>query len=82
MAELAAHCRFRDCRHEGEPGCAVQQALGDGSLDARRFEHYLRLKREQAYQELKRDLGAQLAEKARWKKIGQWQKEIQKRTEK
>ena len=82
VAELAAQCRFRDCRHEGEPGCAVQQALGDGSLDARRFEHYLRLKREQAYQELKRDLGAQLAEKARWKKIGQWQKEIQKRTEK
>ena len=79
VAELAAQCRFRDCRHEGEPGCAVQLALGDGSLDARRFEHYLRLKREQAYQEQKRDLGAQLAEKARWKKIAQWQKDLYRR---
>lgn len=82
VAELAAHCRFRDCRHEGEPGCAVQQALGDGSLDARRFEHYLRLKREQAYQEQKRDLGAQLAEKTRWKQIAQWQKDMYRHREK
>ena len=82
VAELAAQCRFRDCRHEGEPGCAVQQALGDGSLDARRFEHYLRLKREQAYQEQKRDLGAQLAEKTRWKKIAQWQKDLYRYREK
>ena len=82
VAELAANCRFRDCRHEGEPGCAVQQALGDGSLDARRFEHYLRLKREQAYQAQKRDLGAQLAEKTRWKQIAQWQKEFLRHREK
>ena len=76
VAELAENCRFRDCRHEGEPGCAVQLALGDGRLDARRFEHYLRLQREQAYQAQKRDLGAQLAEKTRWKQIAQWQKEF------
>lgn len=82
VAELAAHCRFRDCRHEGEPGCAVQQALGEGGLDARRFEHYLRLKREQAYQSQKRDLGAQLAEKARWKQIAQWQKDLYRHREK
>ena len=82
VAELAAHCRFRDCRHEGEPGCAVQQALGDGSLDFRRFEHYLRLKREQAYQAQKRDLGAQLAEKTRWKQIAQWQKDMYRHREK
>ena len=82
VAELAAKCRFRDCRHEGEPGCAVQLALGDGSLDARRFEHYLRLKREQAYQAQKRDLGAQLAEKTRWKQIAQWQKDMYRHREK
>ncbi len=82
VAERAANCRFRDCRHEGEPGCAVQLALGDGSLDLRRFEHYLQLRREQDYQAQKRDLGAQLAEKTRWKKIGQWQKDIQKNREK
>ena len=82
VAELAAKCRFRDCRHEGEPGCAVQLALGDGGLDARRFEHYLRLKREQAYQAQKRNLGAQLAEKTRWKQIAQWQKEFMRHREK
>ena len=82
VAELAARCRFRDCRHEGEPGCAVQLALGDGSLDARRFEHYVRLKREQAYQAQKRDLGAQLAEKTRWKQIAQWQKDMYRHREK
>ena len=78
VAALAEQCRFRDCRHAGEPGCAVQQALADGRLDARRFEHYLRLQREQAYQAQKRDLGAQRAEKARWKEIACWVKEINK----
>ena len=77
VAELAGQCRFRDCRHEGEPGCAVQQALGEGSLDFERFEHYLRLKREQAYLELRRESSANRAEKTRWKKIACWQKEIQ-----
>jgi ribosome biogenesis GTPase / thiamine phosphate phosphatase len=82
VAALAEQCRFRDCRHEAEPGCAVQRALGDGSLEPRRFAHYLSLKREQAYQEQKRDLGAQLAEKARWKKIAQWQKDLHRHREK
>ena len=82
VAALAELCRFRDCRHESEPGCAVREALADGRLEARRFEHYLRLQREQAYQEQKRDLGAQLAEKARWKKIAVWQKELFRHREK
>lgn len=82
VAALAEQCRFRDCRHEGEPGCAVRQALANGSLEARRFEHYQRLQREQAYQDQKRDLGVQLAEKARWKKIAVWQKEMYRHREK
>lgn len=43
---LAEHCRFRDCRHEEEPGCAVREAVGEGELPARRYESYLRLCRE------------------------------------
>jgi ribosome biogenesis GTPase len=78
VAALAEQCRFRDCRHEGEPGCAVHLALGDGRLDLRRFDHYLRLKREQAYQEQRRAASPQQVEKARWKKIARWQKEIQR----
>ncbi len=40
---LAGGCRFRDCRHGAEPGCAVQQALSDGTLDAARWAQYCKL---------------------------------------
>jgi ribosome biogenesis GTPase len=43
---LAEHCRFRDCRHDGEPGCAVFAAVEDGSIPARRLESYHRLRAE------------------------------------
>lgn len=45
---LAARCRFRDCRHEAEPGCAVQAALAAGDLDARRLESYRKVLRDDA----------------------------------
>ena len=43
---LAASCRFTDCRHETEPGCAIKAALESGSLDGGRLENYLKLRRE------------------------------------
>jgi ribosome biogenesis GTPase / thiamine phosphate phosphatase len=46
IADLAGSCRFRDCRHEREPGCAVKAAVADGRLDAPRFGNYLKLSRE------------------------------------
>lgn len=46
---LAARCRFRDCTHTSEPGCAVLRAAETGELDARRLESYLKLKREARY---------------------------------
>ncbi len=46
IAELAHGCRFRDCRHQGEPGCAVAQACATGQLDPARLESYLKLTRE------------------------------------
>jgi ribosome biogenesis GTPase len=55
IEELAAFCRFRDCGHEGEPGCAVQAALADGALDARRLENLRALEREQRFLALRRD---------------------------
>ena len=45
---LASACRFRDCAHEAEPGCAVQAALADGSLDVGRWRGYVKLQRELA----------------------------------
>ncbi|GAD79675.1 ribosome small subunit-dependent GTPase A [Vibrio ezurae] len=45
---LAAQCRFSDCSHQNEPGCAIQKALQQGQLDERRLNNYLKLQREQA----------------------------------
>ncbi|WP_305786429.1 ribosome small subunit-dependent GTPase A [Symbioplanes lichenis] len=50
VAGLAADCRFGDCRHEAEPGCAVQAALADGTLTARRWESWRKLHREVAHE--------------------------------
>jgi len=55
VAALAEECRFRDCRHDAEPGCAVKAAVDAGRMDARRLESYLKLQREQEAIERKRD---------------------------
>ncbi|WP_143287045.1 hypothetical protein [Caenibacillus caldisaponilyticus] len=52
---LAARCRFRDCAHDGEPGCAVQAALKDGTLPAGRLISYKKLQRELVYLERKQN---------------------------
>lgn len=49
---LAALCRFRDCTHTNEPGCAVIDAIETGTLDERRFKNYQKLKREAKYEGL------------------------------
>lgn len=69
IAALAQQCRFHDCQHDQEPGCAIQQALTDGQLDAGRFLNYQKLQRELDYLTRKQDQRANLAEKERWKKI-------------
>jgi ribosome biogenesis GTPase len=74
ITAVAAGCRFADCAHEGEPGCAVREAVDAGRLDADRLEHYRRLGREAAYQERKRDKAAASEEKRRWKQIHQAQR--------
>ena len=59
---LFEHCRFRDCRHEKEPGCAVKRALADGSLDPDRYRSYQKLQRELRALELKQDRRARAEE--------------------
>jgi ribosome biogenesis GTPase len=49
LIKLASRCRFTDCRHETEPGCAVQAALEDGSLEAGRLARWRKLKAEEAF---------------------------------
>jgi ribosome biogenesis GTPase len=55
IAPLAAGCRFRDCRHETEPGCAVKTAAESGGLDPERLESFRKLQREQETVERLRD---------------------------
>lgn len=64
IAELAAGCRFRDCRHDREPGCAVKAAVDAGELDADRHAHFLQLRAEQIDLEKKQDERALAAKRA------------------
>ena len=58
VAALAAGCRFADCAHEAEPGCAVRAAVADGRLDGRRLDAWHALRRELAWLEQRRDARA------------------------
>ena len=71
VAALAAGCRFTDCAHAGEPGCAVAEAVDAGTIDADRVEHYRRLGREAAFEERKRDKAVAANAKKRWKQSAQ-----------
>jgi len=73
---FASQCRFRDCSHQQEPGCAVRAALDSGQLDPARWESYLRLQTEAEYTE---DKGAFLRQKQQWhKELRKSQKRIKK----
>jgi ribosome biogenesis GTPase len=78
IEELAAQCRFHDCRHDREPGCAVKMAVAEGILDDQRFQSYLKLQKELHYLEKRRSQSAQLIEKERWKQISKFQRDFHK----
>jgi ribosome biogenesis GTPase len=67
IEEIAAGCRFRDCRHGGEPGCAVAAAVDEGRLPAIRLESFQKLQAEQAFQNRQVDQRAALEQKRRFK---------------
>jgi ribosome biogenesis GTPase len=79
IEDLAPQCRFRDCAHAGEDGCAVQAAIDDGTLDFDRFSSYRKMRREAAYLERQLDVRAQLDQKAQWKKIHKALRNVDKR---
>ncbi|HEV2248899.1 MAG TPA: ribosome small subunit-dependent GTPase A [Candidatus Limnocylindria bacterium] len=66
---LARACRFADCAHAAEPGCAIQAALGTGRLDGERFAGYRKLEREEAFVAKKRDARLLADEKRRHKTV-------------
>jgi ribosome biogenesis GTPase / thiamine phosphate phosphatase len=67
VAELTQRCRFNDCAHRTEPGCAINAALADGSLDAGRWDSYQRLEREMARLRGRRSHREQAEMKRRWR---------------
>ncbi|HPI31836.1 MAG TPA: ribosome small subunit-dependent GTPase, partial [candidate division Zixibacteria bacterium] len=76
----AARCRFADCRHEAEPGCAVRAAVDAGSLDPARLESYFKQRRELAFLGLKMDeRSRRQADKSRGRRFAQMRKEIKQR---
>lgn len=66
---LAGGCRFRDCRHEAEPGCAVRAALESGQLDPGRYAGWRKLRREVAFLATREDPRLAAKEADRWKAI-------------
>lgn len=66
---LAARCRFRDCRHEGEPGCAVRAALESGELDPGRLAGWRKIGKEVAFLAAREDPRLAAEEAQRWKTI-------------
>ncbi|SIR14059.1 MULTISPECIES: ribosome small subunit-dependent GTPase A [Acidiphilium] len=68
ITTIATHCRFSDCRHEAEPGCAVQAAIADGTLEAHRLTDYAKLDREMAHLARRGDKRAEAAQRRKWAK--------------
>lgn len=78
IEELAQNCKFRDCRHENEPGCAVQQAIADGTLEPSRLESYFKLRKEYDYISERQTMSANAVEKSRRKDIAKSIKQLKK----
>ncbi len=76
--DLAANCRFRDCTHINEPGCAVLEALKNGTLDEDRYKSFLKLKKEYAYLAARQTMKPNAVEKSRWKTITKSVKQLKK----
>ncbi|MGN6334332.1 MAG: ribosome small subunit-dependent GTPase A [Motilibacteraceae bacterium] len=69
VEELAAGCRFADCAHAGEPGCAVREAVEAGDLPERRLVSWRKLQREARWMATRHDARLRAEERARWKRI-------------
>ncbi len=74
----AAHCRFRDCCHEDEPGCAVQAAIASGELEASRLKAYRKMQRELRVLEARSNERAAYEEKHRLKRLHGTYRNIQR----
>lgn len=69
-------CKFKDCKHQTEPGCAIKAAIENSELQPERWNSYLNLKREAKFSD---DKGAYLCQKQQWhKELAKWSKQKKK----
>ncbi len=78
IEEAAENCRFGDCRHDSEPGCAVLEAVELGVLDARRVDSFLRLRKEAENLDLRRDESRRYEIRSRERSFGRMVREAVK----
>ena len=79
IVALSAKCKFSDCSHQNEPGCAVKESIESGLLAETRWSWYVKLQKEVDYQKRKESGDQAGNSKARWKKIHKLAKQISKR---
>lgn len=76
--ELSNRCKFRDCKHENEQGCAVKIALENGDISQERWKNYLKLKREARFARQKENSNLRLQQKSKNKAMSKLAKNIKK----
>ena len=69
LEQIAQGCRFNDCEHRSEPGCAIKAAIASGELDAARLESYRKLQRELRAVAARSDARLRTEERRKWKQI-------------
>ena len=74
---LAQNCRFKNCTHINEPGCAVLEAVKKGELSAKRYQNYLRIRKESEYNEM-----SYLEKRKKDKAFGKMYREVKKNIKK
>lgn len=76
VEQYIGQCRFADCRHRSEPGCAIKEAIADGRLSQARYDRYVKLKKEARYAD---DKTAHMREKTKWhKEVSKMSKQLKK----
>jgi ribosome biogenesis GTPase len=78
IESLACSCKFRDCRHQSEPGCAVREAVASHQLEEHRLENFHKLGREQLFLESKQDAAVRSAQNRAFRKIAKAQNRLQR----
>ena len=80
IEEAAQNCRYRDCRHENEPGCAVNEAVAAGKIDEKRLVNFKKMRREIERFEIRNDARLKREEEKKWKQIAKAIKNYSKET--